>query len=365
MHQRGFTLAELIVVVAVLIILLTLTALASGCAIQDGRQRVCEIQLQKISLALHNYHDTYARLPAGAHNRSVPPQFDKASWGPSWIVSILPYVEQKEELAAEKRKLRESMVVAIHADAANDYISPPVLKAAAVDPLSTFICPVSPLPATQTIAGNELAVPSYAGIMGAKLPNDKRFVAGPFGGFAAGNGMLLINRHSRIAECQDGTSNTIIVGEVSNWYYDDAGKRRNPSLSIADAGDGVQAGAGWPAGNSLNFIVNPDDKDFSGQNIQYEIKQGSPAIEANRVCNVIAIDQPAGANNRGGRSDNSPNWGSGGVGRCGFNNPLLSPHNGALALHLGGEVKLYSPEVDSLVLRKLAVRDDGSAEEGK
>lgn len=203
-----------------------------------------------------------------------------------------------------------------------------------------------------------IVVPSYAGIMGSSLGTaqfkEQRVADGPYGGKAAGNGMLLINDSLTFAACTDGTANTIIVGETSNWYYDDKGAKRNATLSIADAGDGAKPEAGWIAGNNLDFI----GKGLPGQG--QTVDGQTAAIGADRVLNLIAVDHPINMNNRGGAKDTAPNWGSSGVGRCGFNNPLSSPHGaGAIVGFLDGHVMFLSSKSDTDLLYRLCSRDDG------
>lgn len=173
----------------------------------------------------------------------------------------------------------------------------------------------------------------------------RRIVSGPYGGVAAGNGMLPLNAWLTMQDCKDGTANVIIVGEVADWYYDDTGRKLNPSLAISDAGDGPNNAAGWIAGTNLPFAITG---------------QSSPVVPANSVCNLITLEHPVGTNNQRGLQDQQPNWGTRGIGRCGLNNPLLSAHpNGALVGFVDGHVQLLTKQTDPYILKRLAIRDDG------
>jgi prepilin-type processing-associated H-X9-DG protein len=194
-----------------------------------------------------------------------------------------------------------------------------------------------------------------------------RIVAGPYGGFAAGNGMLVINESLTFAACTDGTANTIIVGEVSDWYYDDSRARLNPAMSVGDAGDGnASDAAGWLAGNNLGLIPKPegiDDeqlpKSIGGKVPHFVFKDG-PAVPQDRVLNLITIHHPVGTNHRRGRGDQQPNWGTQGIGRAGLNNPLLSAHpGGAMVAYLDGHVSLITKQTAPWILKRLSNRDDG------
>ena len=333
MSRRGLTVSELLVTLTCLTVLFTLAVLATGCAqLSDNRQR-CGNNLKQMALGLQNYHDTFNYLPYGARNRTAADDPKSVSWGTSWLLATLPFCEQ--------RPLFDKTYGTDKADPANDYISKAMLTVASNKPIAYFVCPNSPMPKSQTVSGANLDVPSYAGVMGANLPNDSRIVAGPYSGTAGLNGMLLPNDSLTFAACTDGTANTIIAGEVSNWYYDDKGAKRHTALSIADAGDGAKPEAGWLAGTNLKEVM-------------------PKSIAADECLNLISLAHPVNANNRGAAADTAPNWGSGGVGRCGFNNPLSSAHgNGAMVGFLDGHVVFLNSNTALDVLQKLAVRDDG------
>jgi len=53
---------------------------------QSRKQATCDHNLQKIGLALHNYHDTYLSLPAGTIEVDGTPRH-------SWRTLLLPYLE--------------------------------------------------------------------------------------------------------------------------------------------------------------------------------------------------------------------------------------------------------------------------------
>ena len=340
MRRRGFTLVELLTVITVLMVLMTLIVLGTGCAVMGDQRDRCGNNLKQLALGLQNYHDTFQYLPYGARNRTVA-DVEGVTYGSSWFVATLPFCEQ--------RPLFDAIVQAEQADAANDYGSGAVLQPASNQDMKYLRCPNSPLPKTQVIAGATLTVPSYAGIMGSKMANETRFVAGPYSGVAASNGMLPANECLTFSACTDGTANTIVVGEVSNWYYDDAGKKQDPSLSLGNGTTG-----GWLAGTNRGMI---------GRNQPLPLFGMVDPVPADQIYNLITVTYAAQANNKDGAANQTtPNWGSGGVGRAGLNNPLLSSHGtGALVAYLDGHIKFIINKVSADVLQKLAIRDDGQA----
>ena len=89
----GFTLVELLVVIAIIGILIALLLPAVQAAREAARRMQCSNHLKQIGLAVHTYHDTHLVCPPGAwHNSTTPgPQLGN---GLSWRVFILPFIEQ-------------------------------------------------------------------------------------------------------------------------------------------------------------------------------------------------------------------------------------------------------------------------------
>ncbi len=210
--RRGFTLVELLVVIAIIGILVGLLLPAVQAAREAARRMSCSNNLKQIGLALHTYHDTLKRFPPGGWN--------EANRGTrlAWTVSILPYIEQSNLYNSFNFNL-------------GNYTGANLIPVAT--PVKTYLCPSNRLKFNMngTVPNSGENPPSgfaytthYYGIMGPKGINPA--IAGgttPFshdpnptghGGYSD-TGVLYRNSKTRIAEITDGTSNTLVVGEIS------------------------------------------------------------------------------------------------------------------------------------------------------
>jgi prepilin-type N-terminal cleavage/methylation domain-containing protein len=85
--KHGFTLVELLVVIAIIGVLVALLLPAVQAARESSRRSQCSNNLKQLGLAVMNYADVNkTALPVGEYS---------CCWG-TWLVGLLPYVEQKE-----------------------------------------------------------------------------------------------------------------------------------------------------------------------------------------------------------------------------------------------------------------------------
>jgi prepilin-type N-terminal cleavage/methylation domain-containing protein/prepilin-type processing-associated H-X9-DG protein len=339
MRKRGFTLVELLVVIAIIGVLVALLLPAVQAAREAARRSQCSNNLKQIGLGLQNYHDTFNNLPYGARSRGAGGA--ASSIGPSWHVAILPFCEQKnlyEQLDIRERVSGEGYNHAnMRAQSNNAKIG-------------YLICPSSPFPQMENPQGGSpttmQVVPSYVGIAGAVVAEGaagtpatyfatetRQKAAGTGSGNLSGGGLLLGNQVVNMAAATDGTSNTIVAGETSDFFWESGTTRRQ-----IDGGNGC----GWLCGTNTNLDVN------------------GAITSSHTFYNLTTVRHSIGAN---GRPSGSPAYNAAGIhAQHGCNNPLLSAHpNGAQVVFMDGHVDLLTRQVALYILKRLATRDDGQA----
>lgn len=216
-RTRGFTLVELLVVIAIIGILVGLLLPAVQAAREAARRTQCKNNLKQMGLALHNYESAFRTFPPGFISRVTGPWPGGSNdpvpeIGPGWsmLAMILPQLEQ----TALYQQLDFTRPIG---DAVNQFARATTVSAYRC-PSDTWNEPVSVWP--RTIGIHDLAATSYVGVLGGADPSGN----GPTGSYLARyeepnfNGMFHRNRGIRHAEITDGTSNTIGIGERASMF---------------------------------------------------------------------------------------------------------------------------------------------------
>jgi prepilin-type N-terminal cleavage/methylation domain-containing protein/prepilin-type processing-associated H-X9-DG protein len=192
----GFTLIEMLVVIAIVGVLLGLLLPALQAARETSRRSRCANNLHQMGIALQSYHAKHGRFPAGSNLLPV-------EWQPSisWRVMILPFLE--ESVAYEQ----------IHPTpdgGAADWSA----KSLAIDVMH---CPSAPPP---SIAASAAHVAYYTGVGGAGRNEHRVGQANNSCGDISTDGLMFPGSHTRIAQIEDGTSHTLAIGERTYILWD-------------------------------------------------------------------------------------------------------------------------------------------------
>ncbi len=186
--SRGFTLVELLTVIAIIGGMAALLLPAIQQSREAARKLECANRLRQIGLGMQAFHAARQAFPVGCQERrtaSRPQALQLA-----WTVRLLPYLECQDVWG--QIDLRQA------------YDSPRN-RSAAMTAIPLYLCPSLSRHALNRRAehtGDGLGAADYAGMFGASAPS-----------LPMANGVLLFDRAIRDRDVSDGLSNTILVTE--------------------------------------------------------------------------------------------------------------------------------------------------------
>jgi len=316
---HGFTLVELLVVIAIIAVLIALLLPAVQAAREAARRTHCQNNLKQVGLALLNYESAIGSFPPGGLGRNP-----FGGFGHSWWIRIMPYIEREniyerfDQNGNGSHAWRGSTGVV----SANSYNRDLLLDVR----FHYMRCPSTTLPwMTRPSYGNMR--PCYTGVSGAiDHPTTRDMILGSpqygkisFGGVLIGRGEnSQTDGHTvRIRDITDGTTNTMMLAEQSDWCRE------------ADGGQ-IEC----CADNDHGFSMGPSTTGIYRRVFNV-------TIVMHRLNDKTAINI--------------------GVPRDGPNTPIQSIHSGGAHVGLAdGSVRFLSEGIDIQALYNLANRNDGS-----
>ena len=184
--RSGFTVVELMVVVAIIGLLIGLLLPAIQAVRETARRMQCQNHLHQIGIALHNYHAAFRKLPPGGIEvRPETPRGKQIAWS----AMVLPFLEQP------------AVYSQIDFNYAFDH---PVNAEAAATPIETYLCPSTSRP---QVLNRGKGATDYGGIYGERILTTNY----------PPRGVLIHDQAIRFRDVTDGLSRTLMISEDANF----------------------------------------------------------------------------------------------------------------------------------------------------
>jgi prepilin-type N-terminal cleavage/methylation domain-containing protein/prepilin-type processing-associated H-X9-DG protein len=198
----GVTLVELLVVIAIVALLIGLLLPAVQLARESARRAACGNNMKQLALAVLSYENSFQELPPAINNPLICKLTGGTVWNGQWhrlsyVAGVLPYLEEQS--------LFDDVITTVRTGGGVE--TSPVFRTQ----LAKLKCPSDPNGAP--LPAGQLGTTSYHANRGdLPVPPDGWQRRGPF--YRGYDVRTNINSAVKIAHIRDGTTNTVMLGEV-------------------------------------------------------------------------------------------------------------------------------------------------------
>lgn len=305
--RLGFTLVEVLVVIAIIGVIIGLMLPATQGLREMARRSSCQQNLIELSLALSAYHETQGHYPTGTLNPSGPILNVQSGYHHNWIAALLPHLD------AQVVYDRIDSQVSVYAPENS------VVRQAS---FPFLLCP--------SASNVSLNTTCYAGIHhSTEAPIDED-----------NDGVFVLNRATSNRDITDGLSYTMFLGEKLSVPDFDFGWISGTRSTLRNAGHAIGARDGaWPP---LFPATSVQSDDYSEMTVwdEYEPIDGQDAANEPLEAEPPAAIDPINPLFVGGLQSNHP--------------------GGAHILTGAGEVSFRSSSMDQRLMRQMANKADGT-----
>lgn len=258
---RGFTMLELLIVIAIIAILIALLLPAVQQARENARRVQCQNNLVQLGVALQHYNQTFSVLPPGCVNETGPILAEGEGYRIGWIAQILPqlgqdgiwshinFVDPRRSFLSpeENTSLDEAIALWHQVESGEITREQAIAMQNGMDPtlnrqIAYGFDVTGGMPKPPDLAGKLSGMTMNFGLLQCPSNPSTRTPTSCYAGVHNsveqpidfdGDGLLYLNSSESLESIPDGASNTLLLGEHMNtppgtiWLYGDRGTLRN------------------------------------------------------------------------------------------------------------------------------------------
>ena len=268
MRQRrslGFTLVEMLVVVAIIGVLAAMVLPAVQSTREAARRANCQNNLRQLGLAFQQHHDSFRGFPALVTDRNIAVDPADTAVNVSttlpargWAIDILAFLEQEP--------IRKAYNLSADFDDASTTVNGSTNVAVIQNVLKIYQCPSSPATNRTVTLYNSAEDSASLGVTGGATDYFPHRIIGPIAvtvdstttTYGNGTPALQANKQRSTAAMLDGTSQTILLSEVAmrpTLYINGLKQSSGTTVTSVDAPAWAQWG-GFPMTNLYGYSAD-------------------------------------------------------------------------------------------------------------